>query len=81
MLGANQQLAIGQIVYSLTEVAGIGNVSFSLGGTPLEVPGPDGRLIRGPISRDDLLSLIATPTTIAPSTSLGTPTSVELPPR
>ena len=73
LLGSNQQLAIGQIVYSLTEVAGIGNVSFSLGGSLLEVPGMDGRLIRGPVSRADLLSLVASATT--------TSTSIELPPR
>lgn len=63
LLGSDQLLAIGQIVYTLTEVAGIGSVAFTLGGSPLEVPGVDGGLISGPISRDDLLNLVATPTT------------------
>lgn len=78
LLGSNQQLAIGQIVYSLTEVAGIGSVAFSLGGSALEVPGIDGGLISGPISRDDLVSLVAESTS---STSTSTSTSIELPPR
>jgi Sporulation and spore germination len=63
LLSSDQLLAIGQIVYSLTEVAGIGSVAFTLGGSPLEVPGADGGLIRGAVSRDDLLSLVATATT------------------
>ena len=54
LLGSEQLLAIGQIVYSLTEVGGIGNVAFSLAGNPLEVPGVDGGLISGPIAREDL---------------------------
>ena len=63
MLGSDQLLAIGQIVYTLTEVAGIGSVAFTLGGNTLEVPGVDGGLIKGPVSRDDLVTLVATPPT------------------
>lgn len=78
LLGSDQTLAIGQIVYSLTEVTGIGDVAFFLTGSPLEVPGADGGLISGPISRDDLPSLVATPTTTSPpSSSVVLPPSVE----
>jgi Sporulation and spore germination len=78
LLGSDQTLAIGQLVYSLTTLDGIGDVAFFLAGSPLEVPGADGGLISGPISRDDLPSLVATPstTTLPPSSSVVLPPSV-----
>jgi spore germination protein GerM len=52
-----QLLALGQIVYTLTEQPGIGGVAFSLEGEPVGVPLPDGSTQDGPVSRDDLASV------------------------
>jgi hypothetical protein len=78
LLQSDQILAIGQIVYSLTDCCGIGNVAFSLAGSPLPVPGVGGRLIDGPVSRDDLTFFVATPTT--PTTTGSSIPEIVLPP-
>jgi spore germination protein GerM len=52
-----QLLALGQIVFTLTQQPGIGGVEFSLEGEPVEVPLVDGELSDGPVSRDDLSSV------------------------
>ncbi len=49
-----QLLALGQLVYTLTQQPGIGGVSFTLDGEPVAVPLPDGTEVRGAVSRDDL---------------------------
>lgn len=57
--GSDQVLALGQIVITLTSVPGVGSVSLRQAGKPLEVPLPDGTLVRRPLVRDDYSSLIA----------------------
>ena len=54
---SDQLLALGQIVYSLTGQPGIGAVSFSLEGKPVEVPLGDGTTSAEPLSRDDFAAL------------------------
>jgi spore germination protein GerM len=51
--GQEQILAIAQLVFTATAVPGVTQVSFSIGGTPLEVPRGDGTLAPGPVSRAD----------------------------
>jgi spore germination protein GerM len=58
-LGSEEQLlAIGQLVCSLTSQPGVGPVSFTLDGTPIDVPRGDGSLTSGPVSRDDYQELM-----------------------
>ena len=57
--GADQVLALGQIVITLTSVPGVGSVALRQEGEPLDVPLPDGTLVRRPVVRDDYSSLIA----------------------
>lgn len=52
-----QLLALGQLVYTLTQQPGIGGVSFTLDGEPVAVPLPDGTEVSGAISRDDLAAV------------------------
>jgi hypothetical protein len=54
----DQLLAFGQIVCTLTTRPGIGQVSFTLDGAPLNVPRGDGSLGSGPVSRDDYGALL-----------------------
>jgi spore germination protein GerM len=49
-----QLLALGQLVFTLTDQPGIGGVEFSLEGEPVDVPLADGTTQDGPVSRDDL---------------------------
>lgn len=53
----DQILALGQIVYGLTAQPGIGSVSFSLDGDPIDVPRTDGTASDQPLSRDDFAAL------------------------
>jgi Sporulation and spore germination len=57
--GAEQTLAIAQIVYTVTNLPGIGLVDFRLGNRPLSVPTADGEPSKGALSRDDYVSLLA----------------------
>ncbi len=57
--GDDQLLAVAQIVCTLTSRPGVGQVSFTLEGAPIEVPRGDGSLVSAPVSRDDYASLIA----------------------
>ncbi|RBY93586.1 hypothetical protein DQ237_17545 [Blastococcus sp. TF02-8] len=52
LVGANQQLAVAQIVWTVTEFPGVEEVRFSVDGRPLEVPTDDG-LTDQPVDRDD----------------------------
>jgi spore germination protein GerM len=64
MAPEDQLLAIGQIVLTVTEVGGIGQVLFTQGGSPLQVPrGPSGGLSDGtePLSRRDYQELLNPP--------------------
>lgn len=56
-----QQLAIAQIVCTVTSLPGIGQVRFALAGNPIDVPDGDGVLTPGPVSRDDYRTLLAPP--------------------
>jgi hypothetical protein len=58
-LGSDEQLhAVGQLVCTLTAQAGVGLVSFTLDGSPVDVPRADGSLTDGPVSRDDYSGLL-----------------------
>ncbi|MBN1093201.1 GerMN domain-containing protein [Blastococcus sp. TML/M2B] len=52
LLGGNQQLAVAQIVWTVTEFPGVDEVRFSVDGSPLEVPTDDG-LTDEPVDRAD----------------------------
>jgi spore germination protein GerM len=56
--GQEQLLAVAQLVCTLTSRPGVGRVSFSLAGTPVEVPRGDGSLTDEPVSRDDYTPLL-----------------------
>jgi spore germination protein GerM len=56
--GQSQVLAFAQMVCTMTSRPGIGQVSFTLLGTPIDVVRPDGSLATGPVSRDDYASLL-----------------------
>jgi spore germination protein GerM len=50
---SDAQLAIAQIVYTLTELGGVGQVAFLRDGQPLSVPKGDGAQTVKPVSKDD----------------------------
>jgi spore germination protein GerM len=57
-LGAEQQLlAVAQIVCTLTGRPGVGQVTFSLDGDPVDVPRGDGSTRSNPVARDDYRQL------------------------
>jgi spore germination protein GerM len=56
--GRDQLLAVAQLVCTLTGQPGVGQVSFTLDGAPVEVPRGDGSLTDGPVSRGDYAALI-----------------------
>ena len=53
----DQLFAVAQIVCTLTAQRGVGQVSFSLEGAPVDVPRGDGSLSSSPVSRDDYRNL------------------------
>lgn len=55
--GEDQLLAVAQIVCTLTTRPGVGQVGFTLEGSPIEVPRGDGSLVAHPVSRDDYAGL------------------------
>ena len=58
-LGGDEQLhAVGQLVCTLTAQPGVGLVSFTLDGSPVDVPRADGSLTDRPVSRDDYGELL-----------------------
>lgn len=57
---ADQVLAIGQLVLTMTDLRGVGQVRFDLGGAEVAVPVPDGGTSSGPVSADDFQALVAT---------------------
>jgi hypothetical protein len=58
-LGSDEQLlAVAQLVCTLSARPGVGPVSFTLDGAPVEVPRGDGSVTSSPVSRDDYAELI-----------------------
>jgi spore germination protein GerM len=53
----DQLLALAQIVYTVTTRPGVGRVSFTLEGAPVEVPRGDGSLTSDSVARDDYAAL------------------------
>jgi spore germination protein GerM len=59
--GEQQLLAIAQVVCTLTARPGIGQVAFTLDGSPIAVPRGDASTTTDPLTRDDYRSLITAP--------------------
>ena len=57
--GSDQVLALGQIVMTLASVPGVSDVEFRRSGEPLEVPVPNGSLVRRALTRGDYISLLS----------------------
>ena len=55
---SEQILALGQLVFTVTEVPGVGRVVFRIDGIDLTVPLPNGQLRDGSVSRDDFATLV-----------------------
>jgi spore germination protein GerM len=53
----DQVLALAQIVYTLTDLRGIGRVRFQIDGEPVAVPLPDGGSTSDSVSREDFAAL------------------------
>lgn len=58
--GIRQRLSIAQLVLTLTARPGVGRVSFTLEGQPIDVPRGDGTLAAGSVSRDSYRELMGT---------------------
>lgn len=56
--GPTQRLAIAQMVFTLTGRPGVGRVSFTLEGQPIDIPRGDGTLAQGSVSRDNYRELV-----------------------
>ncbi len=61
LAGPDQVLAIGQVVMTLTSLPGVRSVRFVRDGETVEVPLPDGTLVRRPLTSQDYASLLASP--------------------
>lgn len=55
---ADPLATIAQLVCTLTDQPGVGLVSFSVNGAPIEVPVANGSLTDRPVTRDDYASMI-----------------------
>jgi len=55
VVGPDQTLAIAQVVYTVTQQAGLTGVTFEIGGKPVEVPTAAGAQVPGPVGRADYL--------------------------
>ena len=56
---SDQVLALGQIVYTLTDLRGVGRVRFIIEGAPVVVPLPGGDSTEDSVSRDDFTDLLS----------------------
>lgn len=56
--GPTQRIAIAQVVLTLTGRPGVGRVSFTLVGQPIDIPRGDGTLAQGSVSRDNYRELL-----------------------
>lgn len=54
---ADQILGVGQLVLTITEYPGIGQVRLTIGGEPIKIPLPDGTQVGRDVARDDFLAL------------------------
>jgi hypothetical protein len=70
--GGNQLLATAQVVFTVTEVAGVEAVRITADGSPVEVPTDDG-LTDEPVSRDDYASVATPVSSPLPSPPSGDP--------
>lgn len=57
--GDSQLLALAQLVFTLTGQPGVGQVAFTIAGSPVDVPRADGTTTGDPVTADDFASLIA----------------------
>jgi spore germination protein GerM len=55
VVGANQTLAIAQVVYTATALNGVTGVVFQIGNQPIEVPTASGATVPGPVDRTSYL--------------------------
>lgn len=55
--GSDQLIAIAQLVFTSTGRPGVGQVSFTLDGDPVEIPQGDGSLTSGTVTRGDYAGL------------------------
>ena len=58
---SEQVLGLGQLVFTVTEVPGVGRVLFRSAGAELAVPLPNGQLAQRAVSRDDYAVLVFPP--------------------
>jgi len=58
LIGEDRIVAVAQIVCTLLHQAGIGQVTFTVEGAPIQVPVGDGSLTAEPVTRDDYPSLL-----------------------
>lgn len=58
--GEDQILALAQLVFTATARPPVERVVFTLDDEPIDVPAPDGTLLRGPVERDDYRDLAPT---------------------
>lgn len=58
LTASEQTLAVAQVVASLTTVPGIEQVSIRRDGEVVDVPLPDGSLVRRPLGREDYATII-----------------------
>jgi hypothetical protein len=61
IVGRDQIMALAQIVSTVTGLAGVGRVSFTLEGVPVGVPRADGAVTTESVSRDDYALLAPVP--------------------
>jgi hypothetical protein len=54
---SEQRLALAQIVYTATGLEGVQGVRFTVGGSPVAVPLPDGTVTSEPVRRDSFAAL------------------------
>lgn len=54
----DQVLALGQLVYTLTDLRGVGRVRFEINGESVVVPLPSGESTADSVSRDDFAPLV-----------------------
>lgn len=50
--GRDQRITLAQLVFTLTGRPGVGRVSFTVEGDPVDIPRGDGTLTSGSVSRD-----------------------------
>jgi hypothetical protein len=57
---SDQVMAVAQVVCTLTNLPGVGQVKFTLDGEPADIPRPDGSQTSEPVSRFDYRVLLPT---------------------